>query len=227
MWLFQSPIWISNAGHGSNHLQFCRIPIPHRGTRKPFVPAHRLFSQYGFPCRFSDPLRLATGQPRFKSIESECRRFPISLVVFPDPFLVSGGLRLSKHHFLVKVLSIHDMKYSFCQFAGQCLLRFGHSAFPFLLFIPAMNARVKSSGESRRFNKRPCQIFIPVLRVVAALLLIVRGAFASHGATVRGIVSSRRKTGEVSTFQDDEHAKSHSDPRHRCDSEVLLSWLNE
>lgn len=61
----QSPIWISNAGHGGNHLQFCRIPIPHRGTRKPFVPVHRLFSQYGFPCGFPDPWRLATGQPRF------------------------------------------------------------------------------------------------------------------------------------------------------------------
>ncbi len=135
----------------------------HRGTRKPSVPVHRPFSQRGFPSIpllldiwVSRPFEADDGATSFLAIELGCRRIPISPMVFPDPFLVPGGVPLSKHQFHIKVLSVHYMPHGLGQFASECLLGLGHTALCLLPLVPRVDGRVEARREGCRLNERPC-----------------------------------------------------------------------
>ena len=87
-----------------------------------------------------------------------------------------------KHQLHFEFLSGHHIPDGLGQFGGQRLFGHDHDAFLFLPVIPGLDFRIEARGKGRRFNKSPRQIFITVLRVVAALLFSfeVRSLFTAR-----------------------------------------------
>jgi len=101
---------------------------------------------------------------------------PISPLVLPDPFPDPGGIRLSKEHAHIEVLSIHDVKDRFRQFTGQRLAGHDAVALPLLPVVPGLHLRLEAGRERRRLDERPGQMRIPIAPVVFALLFAVKGS---------------------------------------------------
>jgi hypothetical protein len=106
--------------------------------------------------RVSRPFPADDGATPIQAIKPECRRFPISRLVFHQtPFGFPAAFRLSKHHFQIKILSVHHMPYRLGDFIGQGFSGFWNSAGGLFPLIPRMNLRVEPGGEGGGFDKSP------------------------------------------------------------------------
>ena len=90
-WLFSHPSGSRMPAAEATAPALCRTLLPNHRNQKTFCTHPPPSQSKWFPLRGSRPFGAGNGATAFQAMELGRRRIPISLVVFPDPFLVPGG----------------------------------------------------------------------------------------------------------------------------------------
>lgn len=112
------------------------------------------------------------------------------------------------------------------QLVGHRLVSHGHASFRLLALGRALDARLPSHGQVRRFCIGPCQVRRALVHIAWPLSLAVAHLRAVHAPPIRSIIPSLREAPDVTRFPQNGLDQNGTDARHRL-AQLVAWWTRQ